>query len=329
WSVTLFVMMLEQSQAIVKSTHTDQEQHSQMRLQWAACLAALMVFSRGGHITLFNGYFTLELVLATFAAIHWGGRRPWCAAVALMIVSAKPTYILPLGFLMLARGNYRAILYGAVLSVLAAALPLGYVAYHESLRATGEVDLQAGLQKVIDDIGIAQEVHMAQEDESPVHSWTRLDLLASICKWTGQEPGQLAHLAVMFLMLAAPLWLLVQRRRNDVEDGLIGGTGSLILIAGLSSLYHQSYDALLLVAPLAGLAAGQGFWARQSTVLRVVLAGLCLIPMYSYFSTRMILLRFDSFGEIGFRLATSLNGFVIAVALALLCIQLWKSPNKY
>ena len=77
------------------------------RLDTILSVAAGLVFSRGGHITLFDGYFTLELVLATFLAIYWADRRPVSAAVALMVVSAKPTYILPLGFLLLARGNYK------------------------------------------------------------------------------------------------------------------------------------------------------------------------------------------------------------------------------
>ena len=65
------------------------------------------------HITLFDGYFTFELVLATFLAIHWADRRPLLAGLALMIASGKPTFLLPLGFLLLARGNYKALLWGA------------------------------------------------------------------------------------------------------------------------------------------------------------------------------------------------------------------------
>lgn len=298
------------------------------RVEWIAGLAALIVFSRGGHITLFDGYFTFELILATFLAIRFADRRPWLAATALAVVSAKPTFILPLGFLLLARGNLRALILGATLSVLAAGLPLGWLAYHEGIRQTGSVDLSAGLEKVIDDIGIAQEVHMSEPDESPLHSWTRLDLLAGICKWTGSEPGQPVHLAVMFVMLAFPMWLLLRRMRARHDDGLGGGTGALIVLTLLSSLYHQSYDALLLVAPLAAATASREvFWSTMSSATRCVLIVLLAIPLLNYLSTRMFLSRVD-FGEVGFRILTSVNAFVIAAAWALVCVSVWLGGHR-
>ncbi|MFK8111921.1 MAG: glycosyltransferase family 87 protein, partial [Rubripirellula sp.] len=99
------------------------------RLDFAIGMAALLVFSRGGHITLYDGYFTIELVLATFLAIYWGDRRPWLAALCLAVVSAKPTYILPLGFLLLVRGNVKAIVIGAVISIVAAVAPMLWLAW--------------------------------------------------------------------------------------------------------------------------------------------------------------------------------------------------------
>ena len=94
---------------------------------------------------------------------------------------------------------------------------------------------------------------MAMPDETPVASWTRLDLLAVVAKWIGSDPGQLTHMLVMAALLVAPVVALVLRRKQKLDDGLGGLTGALILSAMLVSLYHQSYDALLLLAPLTGL----------------------------------------------------------------------------
>jgi hypothetical protein len=88
--------------AEARSTH-------RIRLDHVLSIAAVIVLSRGGHITLFDGYFTFELVLATLLAIHFGKRKPWVAAVALALIASKPNYILALGFLMLARGNVKAV----------------------------------------------------------------------------------------------------------------------------------------------------------------------------------------------------------------------------
>ena len=101
------------------------------RLDVILLIATLIIYSRAGHATLFSGYFTLELIFGTFVAISQAGRRPWLSAMALVLVSFKPTYILPIGFLMLARGNVRELVYGAMLSIVAAAVPTLWLASNE------------------------------------------------------------------------------------------------------------------------------------------------------------------------------------------------------
>ena len=120
------------------------------RWHWILAIATGIIFSRGGHITLFNGYFTLELVLATFVAIRYAKQRPTLAALALMVVSAKPTYILPLGFLLLARRNLRALIIGAILSLLAAGLPMLWLSHQEGIRLSGQNDLVGWLSQSAD-----------------------------------------------------------------------------------------------------------------------------------------------------------------------------------
>ncbi|WP_182865892.1 glycosyltransferase family 87 protein [Stieleria mannarensis] len=297
------------------------------RVGWIAGIAAAMVFSRSGHISLYNGYFTIELALATIAAIHFARHRPLVAALALAIVSAKPTFILPLGFLMLARGNFKALLIGAAISVVGAGLPMTYLAYHEGIRASGSVDMAAGFEKLVDDIATAQEIHMNTPGESPVESWTRLDALATVCKWTGSDPGSAVQLAAMMLILAWPMWILYQRQRSELDDGIVGGTGCLIVVATLTSLYHQSYDALIVVAPILGLLlANTDFWMSVSPSIRGVLGALLVFPAFNYLSTRSFLSRLD-LGELGFNVITSLSGVALMVALVMTCVLLTRKAT--
>ena len=278
------------------------------------CIAMAMVYSRGGHITLFNGYFTFQLVLATFLSVVWADRRPVRAAFALLVVSAKPTYILPLGFLMLARGNWRALIIGAVFSIAGAALPLAWVAYHE-----GDGDIAAGVSILQQQIVDTQEVHRSMDDESPVYSWTRLDLFAIIAKWRGEDPGDLPHILAMAALLIVPMWVLFVRARRGEDDGIAGVTGGVLLTALLVSLYHQSYDSLLMIAPVAGawMARLDG-WASVSPKLRWVLCALMAFPALNYLSTRTFLLRFE-LTEVMVRIFTSLNGVCLAISLVILC----------
>ena len=285
------------------------------RWDFALALAAVMVFSRGGHVTLFDGYFTFELVLATFLAIHWGDRRPWLTAVALALVASKPTYILPLGFLMLARGNIKGVLIGAVLSIITTAAPMLWVAHCE-----GEGDIGKGISILAEDISQTQEIHRGQEDESPVHSWTRMDLLAIVAKWTQDDPAEATHIIVMLAILAPAMIVLFRRRKLGIDDGLVGVTGAIMLATMIVSIYHKSYDSLLLMAPLAGLAARRlPVWEGQPKWSQLVMAGLILLPLYSYFSSRMFLGRLGV-GPLETRVFTSINGLCLVVLLA---IFLW------
>lgn len=286
------------------------------RWDFAVGIATVLVFSRGGHITLYDGYFTFELVLATFLAIHWGSRRPWLAAACLAVVAAKPTYILPLGFLLLVRGNVKAIAIGAVLSIVTAAVPMLWMAWNEGGGNIGE-----GMSILQEDIATTQEIHRAQADESPVHSWTRIDALAIVAKWTRNDPKEATHLVVMAGILIPALLILDRRRRLGLDDGLTGVTGAIILTTMIVSIYHQSYDALLLAAPLAGLAARRlPAWHHRPVWLQLTIATLILLPLYSYFSTRMVL------GKLGIdhmdaRVFTSVNG-VCLVILFLIFLKL-------
>ncbi|TWU58819.1 hypothetical protein Poly51_15990 [Rubripirellula tenax] len=295
-----------------------------IRADLTLAVAAALVFSRGGHITLFDGYFTFELVLATYLAIHWGDRRPWRAAVMLAVVASKPTYILPLGFIMLARGNVKAIIIGAVLSIVAAGIPFAWIAYHE-----GEGDIGRGIEILRNDFTESQEIHRAQDDESPVFSWTRVDALAVVAKWAGKDPKEAAHLVAMFVFLIPSMLLLHQRRRAGLDDGLVGVTGALILLTSLVSLYHQSYDTMLMVGPLAAvLMKTPSSWASISGFWRLALVGLWSVPLFNYVSTRMIMGRIDV-GPMGVRVLTSINGVCLAAGLVILvAILVQKRPTQ-
>lgn len=282
------------------------------RIDVALLIAAGLIFSRAGHITLFDGYFTFELVLATFLAIHWGDRKPWLAALALVVVCSKPTYILPLGFLMLARGNVKAIVIGAVFSIIAAGVPVLWLAWNEA-----DGDVGRGITVLIEQISETQEIHRSEQGELPVNTWTRIDLLAVIAKWTGANPAESMHLVVMALVLVPAMWVLHRRRERAMDDGLTGLTGAIILTAVLVSLYRQSYDALLIAAPLAGLMiCGQSIWQERTRGGRVFLGVMMIAPLYSYFSSRLILGWLDV-SPLGERLLTSISGINLAVLLVL------------
>ena len=293
------------------------------RLDLLFATAGALVMARGGHSTLYDGYFTFEMVLATILAVHWSARRPWLAALALVVVSTKPTYILPLGFLLLARGNYKSLVIGAVLSITAALVPLLWLASH-----TDAPSLTSGVIRIIDEIGRSQDFHLTVLDEMPLHTWTRVDLFAIIAKWLEINPSQTLHLVVMFPLLAGPMFVLYRRRHAAVDDGAAGLTGLIVLSALLVTVYHHSYDALVLISPLiAILVGGVHPWYQYDRRLRWMIAFLIMVPFYNYLSTQMFLSRIPV-DPVVFKFLTSISGFSVAALMGLSCKLAWDQIDR-
>ena len=280
---------------------------SPRRLDAVVGLAALIACSRGGHITVYNGYFTLELIFASLAAIWYADRHPNLSAVGLAIAAIKPTFILPLGLLMLARGNTNAIVRGAILTIVVTFGPLLFLAHH-----AGGGDLVAGGRELLAQIQTTQEIHRAVQSESPVYSWTRIDALALVAKWMGGDPPQWIYLVTMVGLCVPAMAALDRRRREGVDDGLLGVTGWIIVATTLVSIYHQFYDALLLLGPWVGL-----FVAWRTGVVRqrhqAWLLVLAVFPLFNFLTARFIVSQFPPSSLAG-GLLTSVN------ALALLAI---------
>ncbi len=303
--VAYFAAMLAMALAISMQSITA----SGLEKRWdlALVVAAAIVFSRAGHVTFFNGYFTFELVLATIIAVRYAPSRPVLAGIALLVISAKPTYVLPLGLLMLARGNVRALIYGATLSIAGAALPFIWLAWNE-----GNGNVVDGITVIKQQIIDSQAVHHLEPNELPVRSWTRIDLFAIIAKWTEQDPSDVLHLGVMMLVLLIPMMILFRLARDGIDDNVAGFTGALIMTSMIVGLYRQSYDALLLTPPILGALAGRvGVWQSLSKRSQLIVALVMLFPAYNYLSTQMILGRFE-LPPVWIRLVTSVNAVVMA-----------------
>ncbi len=293
------------------------------RLDIILLLAVICVFSRAGHAALFSGYFTLELIAGSFVAICQAGRRPWLSALALVLVSFKPTYILPIGFLMLARGNVRELILGAVLSIVAALVPGLWLAWNE-----GHGSILTGTSLLVEQIGVAQEIHRADPIELPINSWTRVDFLAVVSKWLRQSPDDVTHLVVMVVMLLPSMWLLNRNRQRGLDDGLAGVTGAIILVTSLSALYHHAYDLLLLLAPLSGIAAKHGrVWSKLSLLSRSGLMTMILFVIFNYGSAKFLLDRIQLSATF-VDLMTSINGIVVFGIMLWVGVIAWGASQR-
>lgn len=292
------------------------------------CIFLAIVFSRGGHQTFFTGYFTFEMILASLVAVQYGKSRPWLSALALVVVSFKPNYVIPLGMLMLARGNIKSIVLGGSLSILLAAFSFAWIMP------------EGGPKELLDQISMTQEIHHADENERPVNTWIRLDVGAVLAKWLAYDPNDIQYLAIMLVILLPVAWLLHAYHRQFPEDSgsVVTLSGGVLLLTTIVSIYHHVYDSLLMF----GLAAAL-IWGTRITpgslphnshetqkneyirdkCLRIVLALGLFFPSLNYASSQQFIKRFEIEGN-SYQWITSINAIaLLAVWLALVAILAW------
>lgn len=284
--------------------------YSTSRFDWPVFWLVLnmLLVSRPGHITLFTGYFTLEFILGTILALQYSRSRPWVAAIGLLLASGKPTYFLPLLLLMAARRDGQALWRGMALSMAGAAIGVAWLALHEDPMS------------LVREYRETQAVHHADETEFPVNSWTRVDVLGMVAKVRDWVPDDRVYLGAMVLLLAIPMFVIWRLRPVESNTGATGLTAWLAVLSLLLSIYHHSYDCLLLVVPWVGiLFYGPLTLAEIRPWVRWAVALLAAIPAGNYLSTISFrnVMGWDS-GDSVWQAVTMLNAICLVIALALL-----------
>ncbi len=283
---------------------------SRQKFQWIPVLSifGLLLVSRPGHITLFTGYFTLELVIGCLLAFHYAKSKPVVSGLGMLLASAKPTYVLPLIFLMLCRRNFKAVALGILFCTIAGLAGLGWLASHTSVA------------ELIDGIRNSQEAFHADESELPVNTWTRVDLVGMVAKVAKWAPENKFYLASMFVLMLIPGWAMFKHSKHETNSGASGLTAFIGLVTILITIYHHSYDCLLVVVPWVAVT----FYAQTNLVelgkrSRWAIAFLAAVPAGNYLSTHsaMNVLKLDPQGTV-WLLITLINGVCLFLVLVIL-----------
>ncbi len=276
------------------------------RAWWlVAGVAGVLGASRAGYGTLFTGYFTFELVIGTLLAV-FAGHRTFSGGIGFALASIKPTSGIPLAIMMLARGQWRAVANGSAIIVVA------------SLMAIGWLLMNDGSNSFIEQFQAAQQEHRTDPNELPVNTWTRVDILAVVAKWTDWRPDDFQHLLGMLPLIALPflaVWLAEGRKRlSDRSPEQAGPTSAVVLLAVLSTLYHHHYDLVILVPIVLAAWGGTCGWNRFP-VSRWFVGFLCLLPIINYATSNFVLGKL-SLPIFWVQIFTSINGVMLGLALA-------------
>ncbi len=270
-------------------------------------LASVVLASRPGHWNLLVGQSTLELVLAAYLALYVGRDRPWLAALGLMLATIKPTYGAPVALLMVAQRQWRALVLGCGLTAAATLVPV-------------LVLVQAGgVDAFIEALRTSYANFASQGTVDPATSPVRVDVLALAARLLGAPLPKPWQLVLTGIVLG--LGALGVSRASQPEHGQDGRRLALLLgsLTVLTASYQQSYNTLLLAAPIVAVAADR--WAPppwQRPAIRLALLGLLALPAVNYlasYSGATAIGRYPTFWLI----AVSANGAALFVAY-LLCV---------
>jgi len=277
-------------------------------------VGTLVLASHPGHMSLFQGQCTIYVVIGVYVALLYARSRPAVAGLGLALACLKPTFGIPAGLLMLARGDIAAVLVCAGVSAAVSA-GMGILL----VRAGG------GLWPFLASL----RANYAAWDSSPsvniADSVHRLDGFAVVGRLLGRSlsTGETLALSAVLVALAA----LAVRRVARLESGDTQPLSSSVIAVGLLiAAYHQAYDALVLTLPAIVLATGQ--WERAGfppAMRRALLAPIALLGA-NYLSTYAAL---DWLGLEGVSrlVVTSLSGVTLLVFFTLLVTAvLWPAP---
>jgi len=274
----------------------------------------LLLISRPGHITLYTGYFTTEIVIGCVLALHYAKDRPTISGVGLALASMKPNFLIPLVLLMAIRGNFRALLFGFLFCVLTAGGGIAWLSYHN------------GLPEVIASVRGGQESLHVDPTEMPVNTWTRVDLVGMFAKVINWVPEDAVYLLGMLMIIALVGVFLRQVSRFEINSGATGPSALIAVLTILLSVYHHSYDCALLAVPAIGLLFfGKVTMPEVPGWIRMLVAILVAVPAVNYLSTKSVM-GFLELEPLGFywQAVTLINGLCLLLALVLLVLGLSK-----
>lgn len=284
---------------------------------WTAALlaAALVTLSRPGQWNLLLGQVTLQVVLLCWVALHFAQRTPWLSGLALGVAAFKPTFALPIGVLMLARGNVKVVGI-ALVSALALNLPAAAILEH-----------RAGALTLLLHNPARPYTSWAGRSQFSRHARLyHLDVYALF----GRITGQLSHAAeavIMILVLAVAALLIRRLRGSETTPGHQNLSEAIIFVATLLCVHHLDYDLLLLAFPVAALVYRRTPGLLENAAVRRGMLCLFALMAANYVSTQSVLDRFAPGASVWRFALASANTLALILIFAVYGLTVLRLPS--
>ena len=288
-------------------------------------VSAFLLASQPGRGAFNAGQLSVPLALAMVGALQWGDRRGWRSAALVAISTMKPTFGGPFGVFLAARRDWRSASIG---------LAIGAVAFIGGMIAifawTGELSVSA-----VAEVVAGNHTHLSHDPEAvPTTNKARTDLPAVYEYLTQQPVPRGVSVAIAAAIAAITVGALWRARYSRDAETAASPASALIIVAIFICIFHNVYDLLLLVVPLAAcVSAADEQWKRMPTACRRWIIVLLLTPFVNIFWTRGFGLLAERAGlpwgenagaVIGgaYRLSCAANGLALGAVWCILVVSL-------
>jgi hypothetical protein len=219
---------------------------SSPRLWRIVLVAALLLLSRPGHWALISGQHAIVLAVLSYVALLQARRSPVLSGLALGVCMYKLTYGVPLAVLMLASGYAPAVLVGITVAAAVNTPLLLLLAQRAGGVGPFVGKLFGGYH--------AWENSPGMDPGSSLDpmSFNRIDLATFVSRFVGSSVPTALSIVLTLAVLALAslgLWRLARHRGRAAQDLSL----ALVCLGVLISVYHMTYDIVLLTAPLVAL----------------------------------------------------------------------------
>jgi hypothetical protein len=280
-------------------------------------MAAVVLLSRPGHWNLVLGQSAMLLAVATFGALHCLHARPALSGVLLVVTSIKPSFGVPLAVLMTAMGGGRVVLPAAVVAVLVSlvvAVPLAEAA--------------GGVQALAASMFATVSAFAAKVDVRATGDGFRVDLIGLVGRLCGREAGLVGELLMSAGILAIGVLAVLRVRRSQRDEAHLAVSVTCVTV--LMCMYHNAYDALLLVLPVTAALTARRLrpWSSHPGV-HLVLVVCLAIPLVNYLASDTAMGILGATRGMGFWVAImSVNGVALVLAFAILVAAAWFAGDQ-
>ena len=215
---------------------------------------------------------------------------------------------------MLCRGDWQAVIYGTLLSLAVGGATIGIIAQNNG-----------GMEAFVDE---AKTAYLSDEGQPEIPevitSWTRIDTYSILPRLDLLEPdGKAEVLILAAFMIIAALCIFAERDKEQLF-GSTGRFGLLAVLTVLISVYHQPYDALLLMIPLTILLfKSNDMVSIGGRNLRWTIILLLGFPMLNFVGTQMVLNRLDIVQNSNeWKIIVTANAVALLTAFALIGLRM-------